>query len=85
MAYIGDVGSVTGNRIQFLRSGKALTVLDGRPVSRETLLQVIEECNQQVHCVFSKGVARLCRFAVKSIRNISLTNFPYILYARIDV
>jgi hypothetical protein len=40
-----------------LRSGKALTVLDGKPVSRETLLQVIDECNQQVHCVFSKAVA----------------------------
>jgi hypothetical protein len=67
MAYIASVGPVTENKIQFLRSGKALTVLDGKPVSREMLLQVIEECNQQVHCVFSKGVAEAVSFCSKVV------------------
>jgi hypothetical protein len=57
MAYIGNLPRNQEAKIAFLRSGTALTVLDGKPVSRESLMSVIEECNQHVHGVFSKGVS----------------------------
>jgi hypothetical protein len=57
MAYIGNLSEFQEAKIAFLRSGRALTVLDGKPVSRDSLLSVIDECNQQVHGVFIKGVA----------------------------
>jgi len=56
-AYIGHTTPPIENKIQFMRTAKALTVLDGRPISKETVLQVIEECNQSVHAVFRKGIA----------------------------
>jgi hypothetical protein len=56
-AYIGQTTPAIENNIQFLRTAQALTVLDGRPIRKQTVLQVIEECNKQVHAVFSEGIA----------------------------
>ena len=57
MAYAGSLTTEHEQKIAFLRSGTALTVLDGKPVSRASLMSVIEECNRRVHGVFSKGVS----------------------------
>ena len=57
MAYVGALTKEHEQKIAFLRSGTALTVLDGKPVNRATLLSVIAECNLHVHGVFSKGVS----------------------------
>ena len=55
-AYIGATTDATENKIHILRTANALTRLGDSPISKQTLLEVIEECNQSVTRKFSKGM-----------------------------
>ena len=71
-AYIGHASSALDNKIQFLRTANALTRLGGKPVTKETLLEVIAACNESVFKKFSKGMKEVHEIKSKIVHPMEL-------------
>ena len=56
-AFVGEIPQSLDNKIQFLKTLKILTILDGKEVNitKDTLLEVIDQCNAEVVKKFRKG------------------------------
>ena len=71
-SYIGKVSAVADSKMNFLRGMQVLTMLDGRAISKETLLEVIFLCNEAVTQKFQKGMREVEVFETKRVTQADL-------------
>jgi hypothetical protein len=55
MAFIGQQSDAQNNKINWLKGCKALETLAGRPITRDSILQMIETLNQETNRLLTQG------------------------------
>ena len=65
MYFIGKISSTVENKIAMLRTAKMLKTLAGRPITKETMLDCIQKCNDEVHLKFAKGMKEVRPYTSK--------------------
>ena len=64
MYRIGTPTPEIENKIAMLRTAKVLSVLDGKPITQESLLQAIHTCNEEVSACFARGMQEVRPYTV---------------------
>jgi hypothetical protein len=66
-SYIGETDTSIDNKLAFLRTASLLRVLNGREVTKESLMHAVDVLNNEVVCKFSKGMREVRTVRSKTV------------------